>query len=237
MANGAPSIGGGAAPLVVPIRPEVQRYLADGVTYEPLRQPQYDHAIFTGGVAIAAGSTFFFATPLGQGTGFAGAGAKTILDTNLVLAGQLPANHVFEIWSIHAVIRPRQPAPNAALPATATVAGDLEAIMYGSFFQFNLLTTPRLQIPTYWLPAGAGISGFAALASIGGAGSNTGSVIHATNGDPSPLSSHRLDPWPIVIPPLQGFSVFLFFPAAVTPINTTDVWLVFDGILHRPALP
>jgi hypothetical protein len=203
------------------MRPEVSRYLAPGVTYDPLRQPLYDRAIFAAG-AQAAGTTAFFQTPVG--------GAKTELDTNLRLAAQIPANHVFECWSPRVVIRPVQPSHIGALAATDVIT-DVELFMFGTFVRFKIVSQEKLLVPSYFLPAAAGVFGFAAV---------TAAAVNAeiaNNGEPTQFSATRLDPFPIIIPPLQQFTVELTIPVTFTTQNIVHVWLVLDGILHRPALP
>lgn len=204
------------------MRPEVSRYLAAGVTYDPLRQPLYDRVIFAAG-AQPAGVTQFFATPVGQG-------GKTELDTNLRLAGQLPANHVFEVWSPRIVIRPVQPS-HIGVATAADVESDLEFFMYGSFQRCRIVSQEKLLVPTYFLPAASGVDG---------ASSMTAAAVNLqafTNGSPTQYAGVRLDPFPIILPPLQQFTWSLEIPLTFTTQNIVHVWVVLDGILHRPALP
>src|SRR5262245_49346796 len=90
-------------------RREVESYLNTG-TYDSLRQPLYDRVTVTAGAIAVGNLSSFFAVPVGQG-------GKTNLDTNLNLAGQLPANHVFEVWSPRIVVHPVQPSNIAAATA------------------------------------------------------------------------------------------------------------------------
>ncbi len=216
------------------MRPEVARYLAPGVTYDPLRQPLYDGVRFT--ATIAAGTTQgFFATPVGQGTGIGG-GAKTELDTNLRLAGQIPANHVAEVWSPRVVVA-FDTIQSADIPAVNQAAENLNDILYGAFLRFRIVSQEKLLVPVFYLPAGAGATGVfqgfqAAAASFQGA--------VFTNGEPNQMAPQRLDPFPVVIPPLQSFLVEITFVRAVTfaaAVGGILIWVVLDGILHRPALP
>lgn len=216
------------------MRPEVARYLAPGVTYDPLRQPLYDAARFT--ATIAAGTTTaFFSTPIGQGTGLGGA-AKTELDTNMRLAGQIPANHVYECWSPRVVVA-FDDVESVTAPGINQQAGILNDILYGGFIRFRIVSQEKLLCPVYYLPAGAG-----AVASLQGfqAAAAAFQAAVVTNGEPNQFAPQRLDPFPVVIPPLQTFTVewvavrAVTFTAAVAGIL---IWVLLDGILHRPALP
>src|SRR5258707_3247226 len=108
------------------MRPEVARYLAPGVTYDPLRTPLYDRIIFPAATAIPA-SNAIFVTPAGQG-------GKTELDTSLRGTGQIPANHVYEIWSPRVYIRPVQPSQIAA-PTAADVLTDVDSFLKRFFLR------------------------------------------------------------------------------------------------------
>jgi hypothetical protein len=205
-------------------RREVEAYLSGG-TYDSLRQPLYDRVTVTAG-ALLAGTVFsFFALPIGQGTP-----VKTQLDTNLNLAGQLPANHVLEVWSPRIVVHPVQPS-NIAAATAANVLTDVDNFLHNSFFTFNIVSQQKLLCPTFYLPAGAGIAGFA---------NTTAAAVeaqYATNGTPSQESPQRLDPFPVIVPPLQTFLVTITLGAAFTTQNNVHLWVVLDGILHRTALP
>jgi hypothetical protein len=207
---------------------DVARYLSPGVTYDPLRQPLYDRVVTAD--PIAAGTVLqFFQTPIGQA-------GKTLLDTNMRLAGQIPAGHVFECWSPRVVVAPIT-ITDIGLLAVINNASDVYRIIHGGFIDFAIVSSRKLQVPIFFLPAGAGVSGFAALTSIGGAGSNTGNVLAATNGEPNNTAPMTLAPFPVVIPPTQTFTFEMTFPVAIDLFGVVSIWVVLDGILHRPALP
>jgi hypothetical protein len=203
-------------------RREVEAYLSTG-TYDSLRQPLYDRVTITAG-AIAAGTVLsFFAVPVGQA-------GKNNLDTNLNLAGQLPANHVLEVWSPRVLVHPVQPS-NIAAATAANVFTDVDGVIHNTFFTFNIVSQQKLLVPTFFLPAGAGVN---MAASVTAAAVN---IVNATNGVPSQEAPQRLDPFPIIVPPLQTFLVSVTFGAAFTLQNNVHVWVILDGILHRTALP
>ncbi len=216
------------------MRPEVARYLAPGVTYDPKRQPLYDAVRFTANIAVGT-ATAFFQQQIGQGVGIAG-GTKTFLDTNLALGGQLPANHVFEIWSPRIYIA-FDDVSSATLPGVNQQADIANDIMHGSRVTFSLVGRPKLLCPTWYLPGGAGlvatVQGFQAAA----ASYQLGVV---TNGEPHQMAPQRLDPFPVVLPPLQAFNWTITFERLVTfsaAVGGIIVWVLLDGILHEPALP
>lgn len=216
------------------ISEEVRQYLPPGRTMDGLRQPLYDAQRFTAN--IAAGTEIqFFATPIGQGTGIGG-GAKTALDTNMRLAGQLPAGHVFECWSPRIVVGFDDVA-SANLPAVNQQADILNDILYGSFFTFRIVSQLKLECPAFFLPAGAGP--VASFQGFQGAAANFQAAI-VTNGSPDQTAPTVLHPFPVVIPPTQQFTVSLTAVRQVTfsaAVGGILIWVVLDGILHRVALP
>ena len=216
-------------------RKEVARYLKEGTTYDPLRQPIYD-VVREATSPIAAGTTRqFFATPIGQGLGVNNA-VKTLVDTNLRQAGQLPADPVFECWSPRIVVAFLDNA-SAAVPALNQQAEVLSDILYGASLSIRLVSQPKLEVPAFMLPGGVGITGFLQGFQAAAANFNQSFV---TNGEPTQTACFRLDPFPIILPPQQTFTVELTYQRAVTmvaPAAEFHVWVVLDGILHRPALP
>lgn len=205
-------------------RREVEAYLARG-TYDSLRQPLYDRVTVAAGVQAVGAVFTFFVLPVGQGTP-----AKTQLDTNMNLAGQIPANHVLEVWSPRIIVHPVQPS-NIAAATAANVLTDVDNFLHNSFFTFNIVSQQKLLVPTFYLPAGAGVSGFA---------NTTAAAVqaqYATNGLPSQDAPQRLDPFPVILPPLQAFLISITVGVAFTTQNVVHLWVLLDGILHRTALP
>lgn len=210
---------------------EVARYLVPGATYDALRQPLYDAVAFT--ADIAAGATIpFFQIPVGAGSGIAG-GPKTELDTNMRLAGALPAGFVFEVWCPRIVVAFANPTA-AAAPAATDPQEVLNDFVYGSFLRLRIVTQEKLLVPVYYLPAGTGI--VATLMGFQATPANFRSSI-VSHGHPSQLAVSPLDPFPIVIPPQQQFTVEIVSPTGVVGANGMRVWTLLDGVLHRPALP
>jgi hypothetical protein len=212
---------------------DVARYLVPGATYDALRQPLYDGVQFS--APIAAGTVIpFFQIPVGAGTGIGG-GAKTELDTNMRLAGALPAGFVFEVWEPRIVVAFENPT-SASAPGVDSPQEVANDFIYGSFFRFRIVTQEKLLCPVYYLPAGAGL--VASMIGFQAAAANFRSSI-VSHGHPSRLAVTPLDPFPIVIPPQQQFTVEITSVTGVPNANVGGlrVWVVLDGILHRPALP
>ncbi|SRR5712691_2908678 len=217
------------------MRPEVSRYLQAGVTYDPLRQPLYDSARFTATVA-AGTTTSFFQTTVGQGTGLSG-GVKTELDTNLRLAGQIPAQHVFECWSPRIYVS-FDAYDSATIPSVNQHIDVLAQAINNAFLRFRIVSQEKLLVPVWYLPGGAGIAGQVVQGFQAAAASFQAFV--GTNGEPNQFAAQRLDPFPIVIPPLQQFTVDFVNPIAITltaAVTALRIQVMLDGILHRPALP
>lgn len=219
------------------MRPEVARYLQSGVTYDPLRQPIYDSARFT--ATIAAGTTTsFFQTPVGQASGAALNGVtKSELDTNMRLAGQIPAQHVFECWSPRVYVS-FDLYDSATAPAVNQHIDVITQTINNAFIRLRIVSQEKLLVPVWYLPGGAGVAG-QVVQGFQAAAANFQSLI-ATNGEPNQFSAQRLDPFPIVIPPLQQFTFDFVNPIAITlaaAVTALRIQVLLDGILHRPALP
>lgn len=103
----------------VPSLMDLQKYAVNRPgQQEVIRQPLYDTAVYA-----TAGSTgiSFFATPIGQGASASPGNAgnvKTIADTNMTLAGQLPAGQNFMVEQIEVDVTP---GASAATTTTFTL--------------------------------------------------------------------------------------------------------------------
>lgn len=216
---------------MVKVREEVARYLSPGTTYDPLRQPLYDHAIFAAAVAILGEQSFFQTGVGGAGIGIT---TKTELDTNFRLQATLPAGHVFEVYSPRIIVRPVQPSA-IANPTAGNPIVDVDNFVYGCFLRFKIVSQEKLVAPAVYVPAGMGVQASAAFGTTVAAQQMQSQ--YAVNGMPSQAAAANLSPFPVVIPPLQQFTVSLTFPAGVTPTTALHVWIFLDGNLYRPALP
>lgn len=97
----------------IPSYSDLAAYNVNRDGWEAIRQSLYDSAPYA---AAGANQLSFFALPVGQGVGFGG-GTKSLSDTNMTLAGQMPANQEFLIQSIEVQFLPTTPTVAADMPA------------------------------------------------------------------------------------------------------------------------
>ena len=184
-------------------------------------EPRYDT-----NTILAAGTTLltYFAQPLGQGTSaFGGAAtAKTLADTNMELAGQLPAGYNFIILGFR------------VQPSFRLTQADAVQWSAGCWFTFTIGSKPYLRVPVDTLPAGAGPFGFytqtaAATAAV------------ASHGYPTLSNSYQIGKKPLELQQTQNFQATLQWVSvvAVTTTQTTQpaagmpVRVFLDGFLKR----
>jgi len=196
--------------------------------FEAVRQTLYDFQTY----AQAGATSFtFFQAPVGQSS-------KTLADTNMELAGQLPNPKMFLIQSIEVYFFPS--GTTTALPSTAAIAdanssfvNDTYNVGRAGWLEFFIGSKPYLrEAPLLRFPPKAKLDGFAAAATslTAGAATQTQIAYAAWGGRP-----YMLTP-PILLKPTQNFAVTLNFPTAValTANNTTArIGVVLDGILYR----
>jgi hypothetical protein len=156
---------------------------------------------------------------------------KTKLETNLQASGVLPSNNDFEARAMRVVVSslkryvPTSPKPRQEINE-AEVLGDL---IYNSVTTLIVGEKIMIEMPTYFFPAGAGVSP---------------SFATVTNGQPDPTATFRFAE-PVTIEPQQNFRVEMLFPQGVPGQTTLDpnklagaegpirVWVVLDGYLTR----
>lgn len=198
--------------------------------YEVTRQSLYDFQTYA-----SAGQTSltFFQVPIGQS-------GKTIADTNLELAGQLPAPKYFVVESIEIYLFPAD-APvsvvnGTAVSATITnYANDVDAVAQSGSLDFFIGSKSYLQeAPLGRFPPKARLHtefGYAlqtkqAIAADDGA---------QVSGDYAAMAGrpYFLDPYKILLAPTQNFNVKLIWPAAVSISGDARIGVVMDGVLFR----
>ena len=200
---------------------------------EKRRWALYDNATFAA-AATVTGDVNMFTTPIGQG-----ATPKTLRDTNMRQAGQLPARQGMEVWDIR--VQPELTLVNAdtSVVVLNSFYTAFNALLYGASFTFRQAQKVDLEIsPLAILSAGYG----ATVAAWGGADVTAAATAGAgaailNNGHPSRMALWDLDPLPIVILPQRSFQITINFPTAVVlPAGVGLVlWVHLDGILHRSA--
>jgi hypothetical protein len=201
---------------------------------EKLHMPLYD-ALYV----AEPGSTTTVPTDLGTaiGTGniarfFVDVQNKTRLDTNLQASGVLPSQNSYEARALRVVA---SPVTKAKKEDTHGVEF-LEALIYNSVTTLLVGEKVMIEMPTFWFPAGAGVS------------------VAAGNGWPDPTATFRFAE-PVTIEPQQNFRVEMQFPLGVknvkippfqvitTPATTPTtlaevpgpfrIWVILDGYLTR----
>ena len=216
--------------LAVPSRKQLSKYSVNRPGWEAVRQSLYDFQAYA-----AAGQSVltFFAQPLGQGTT-----PKTLSDTNMTLAGQLPKNQEFLIQSIEVVFFPTTPTVAAAMPsffgaqAAQVIVNDTYIVGRSGNLQLIIGSKPYLQEgPIGKFPPKTHMCVDAALsdATTAGAALQTRTGYAYWNGRP-----YVLDPAALLLPENQNFSVTLNWPEGVQAIsNPGRIGVVLDGILYR----
>ena len=189
---------------------------------EVLRQSLYDFQVYA-----QAGQTqlLFFQVPQGQS-------AKTKADTNMQLAGQLPAGQQFLIQSIEVYFFVGTVVPGVGPVANVidSFANDVWAVAKGGWLELlvgskNYLT----EAPILRFPPKTRLDGWASENgnTTAGAALYTRTSYAVPAGRPYPI-----DPY-ILLESTQNFSVALQWPAAVSVTNAGRIGAVLDGLLIR----
>lgn len=182
---------------------------------QELTQPLYDSAQIP---AAGALKLTFFQQPFGAGATIFGAGAKNLCDTNMTLAGQIPAGWMF---TVHAIA--------LALWSTAvTMAADLAIALNASWFELFLGsgTQSVFQIPAKRLTGGCGVDGYAATTVA------ATSQQAAHNGAADPRAIYGLKS-PLKIFGGKGFSATLNWSALAPTTAAINATVFLEGQLVR----
>ncbi len=188
--------------------------------YEGIRQTFYDSTTY-----IAAGQTQlqFFQTPRGQSS-------KTIADTNMTSAGQLPQPQHFLVESIEILLFPGLDISTVGDGTAASeFANDMYAVQKSGSLNFFIGSKTYLEeAPVGRFPPKTKMGVESAKATTVTA-SDLQADYAAWSGRP-----YYLDP-PVLLVPNQNFSVTLNWPAVVALPSLADakMYVVLDGILYR----
>jgi len=197
--------------------------------WEAIRQTLYDFVPY-----VAAGHTTlsFFAVPQGQGTSWAGGGTKSLSDTNMTLAGQLPQGQEFLVQSIEiiAMASVTNPSTAAAVATLATIVNDQFIIRRGGNLTFTVLNkvycqeAPLLRFPpktNFTIEGGA--TSQAAVAD---------NVLRFLNAN-AVGRPYLMEP-PVKLASGMNFNITLNWPEGVQAVtNVHRIGIVLDGILYR----
>jgi hypothetical protein len=154
---------------------------------------------------------------------------KTKLETNMQAAGVLPSLNTFEARALRVVVS----SPSFP-PFTGEVAKEpsiLAELIYNSVISVIVGEKGMFEAPSFWFPAGAGVSpGFPTV---------------SNHGEPNPMATFRFAE-PFDIESSQNFRVEMLFPQGVPgeedPTNRTRlagvegplrVWVAMEGYLKR----
>jgi hypothetical protein len=181
-------------------------------------EPRYDTVLL---VAGGAQLLTFFAVPLGQAGGVyipGAAGAKTLADTNMELAGQLPGGYNFKLLGFRVMYGWNM----------STL--DLQQCINGAVFTFTIGSKPFLRTPLRMIPSGNGpVSTSAAV---------------NTSGWQTLSNSFSIAKKPLDLLQTQNFQVTITWPGGVVGTTTASatsqsapglpITVFLDGFLYRP---
>jgi hypothetical protein len=154
---------------------------------------------------------------------------KTRLETNLQAAGVLPSLNTFEARAMRVVVSPPPPPDAPPPPGTPTAADLLADLIYNSVTTLLVGEKVMIEVPTFWFPAGAGVT--------------PGNGTATNHGEADPMATFRFAE-PVIIEPQQNFRVEMLFPQGVpgdlpSPVRLAGIkapfriWVVLDGYLTR----
>ncbi|HXH14317.1 MAG TPA: hypothetical protein VNP04_31715 [Alphaproteobacteria bacterium] len=163
---------------------------------------------------------------------------KTKLETNLQAAGVLPSLNTFEARALRVIVSnirfDSRTFSDETVRKNLNESEILADLIYNSVTSLIVGEKIMIEMPTYWFPAGAGVSpGFPTVSS---------------HGEPDPMATFRFAE-PVLIEPQQNFRVEMLFPRGVPGQGTTPttsevtklanvtgplrIWVVLDGYLTR----
>ena len=214
----------------IPNRRDLARYSVNRDGWEVISQTLYDFQAYA-----AAGQTqlTFFAVQAGQS-------GKTLSDTNMTLAGQLPANQEFLVESIEVIFYPTVPAVAAQNPAAfgaqavANIVNDVYVVSRTGNLKFEIGSKPYLQeAPLGRFPPKTYMHVEAALSDVSTAGASFQSRIAYAHTAGRP---YFIQPEMLRLISTQNFAITLNWPEGVQALpsgNPGRIGVVLDGVLFR----
>jgi hypothetical protein len=204
----------------------------------------YDYLLYP---AAGTQQLSFFSQPIGQGIatalGSVVGSAKSLFDTNVQIANQLPSGKAFMVESIEvyfwagasAAANTYVPAPHNFFNAVAAAAVMVELDDVDTFYQSGMLELNVLdknyirETPLGCFPPQVGVSYSAALASNSATTAEVGGQIAQGAGRPYTLDI------PFTLLPAQNFSVNLLWPGLVAMPSgfNARVGVVLNGWFMR----
>lgn len=201
--------------------------------WEGLTQTLYDMTTYAVG---GQSSLSFFALPLGQGTTShpGSTGPKTKADTNMSLAGSLPAGQFFTIESVEIVILPSTPPGSFGAAAAVTEIGftnDVYAVGRSGWLELVIGSKTYLtEAPLNRFPPKTRLEGRSAITSNSATTGLVAIDYACFAGRPYSLRA------PVTLESNQNFSLTLNWPNAVALDATNTacrIGVILDGVLYR----
>jgi hypothetical protein len=176
-------------------------------------EPRYDTVTI---LAAGALNLTYFALPIGQGATNFGAATvtKSLADTNMDLAGQLPAGYNFFITGFR------------VQPAFTMTNIDATTWSAGGVFTFTIGSKPFLRVPIDTIPAGVGPFGTFGTAGLAAAGGMT------SHGWPALSNGYVIARKPLELAQTQNFQVVLSW-VTVKPVTSVVVGQAAAGLPVR----
>jgi hypothetical protein len=209
--------------------------------YEQTRATLYDGLVYP-----AAGTTqlSFFALPQGQGTSVLGAGTKTLSDTNLQLAGQLPATQRFLIERVTLKVQPSTPSGSGIIdpaylgaPSIFNPINDVWYILRSGNLSLKLADKIYVQeAPLDCFPPTSAMRIDTALAqeTLTNTGNTTGNNALEIGFAQSYGMTYDLDPDNLLIDANMSFGLTLNWPEGVQAIQKpARIFARLEGTLFR----
>lgn len=168
-------------------------------------------------------SLTLFVNPVGQSS-------KTLADTNMTLAGQLPKPQEFLVTSIHVELLPPALPGRAVVAATglATNINDIQEVMQSGWLELTIGNKVYVQEgPLGVYPPTYRLAGIGALALAGEVADKCNII------DYGQVVGEYYEVLPFVIPHSQNFKVTLNWPTAVGITAATPIKVRLGGFLWR----
>jgi hypothetical protein len=216
--------------MPIPNRSQLDAYNVNREGWEGYTNTLYDSGAYP---AAGLNTLNFFNTPVGGG-----ATAKTASDTNMTLAGQMPANQEFLIQSVEIMFLPTTPTVAAGMPASLDAAAGAAQVIINDAYIFyrsgniNLVIGAKSYLgeaPLMKFPPKAYFKLDSALA-----GSTTADTKFLKTGFATARGRPYLLKAPLRLVSNQNFAVTLAWPEGLQAItNPARVILSLDGVFYR----
>lgn len=179
---------------------------------EEIWQPQYDTEELDSGTL----EVFFFKNPVGQTLSISGT-RKTFIHTNMVEAGVLPRDQLFEVFGLRMWLFT---AKDLGTDAVETVIDHLQK---AAVIELDIGQKNYLRVPFELCPGGVGIQAQADSIVAG--------FKVANNGMPDPRAVASFQNWPVKIARQQPFGVNLSLESVAGGL--TEVWRVKCALMGK----